>query len=90
MIEREAFDVLQSRLRQFDSVALLGPRQVGKTTLAHRVADQWSSGARYLDLENPADRRLLDDPSAYFSRYFNSLIVLDEVHRLPSVQGNHE
>ncbi len=85
MIEREAFDVLQSRLHQFDSVALLGPRQVGKTTLAHRIAGQWSSGARYLDLENPADRRLLDDPNAYFSRYSNSLIVLDEVHRLPEI-----
>ena len=85
MITREAFAVLKSRLRQFDSVALLGPRQVGKTTLAHQIADQWLGDARYIDLQNPAARRLLDDPNAYFSRYVDSLIILDEVHRLPEI-----
>ena len=85
MIAREAFAVLNSRLRQFDSVALLGPRQVGKTTLAHKIADQWPGDARYIDLQNPAARRLLDDPIAYFSRYADSLIILDEVHQLPEI-----
>ncbi len=45
MFKREAFAIVQERLRQFDSVALLGPRQVGKTTLAHQTAERWSTGA---------------------------------------------
>ncbi|MCY3803426.1 MAG: ATP-binding protein [Gammaproteobacteria bacterium] len=85
MITREAFDVVRTRLEQFDSVALIGPRQVGKTTLAHQVAAKWASGAKYLDLENPADRRLLSDPAAYLSSYPDQLIVLDEIHRLPEI-----
>lgn len=85
MIAREAFEAIQTRLLQFDSVALLGSRQVGKTTLARQIAAEWSSGAKYLDLENPADRRLLDDPVAYFSAHARELIILDEIHRAPEI-----
>lgn len=85
MISREAFGLIQSRLAQFDSVALLGPRQVGKTTLAREIAEQNRGEAKYLDLENPADRRLLDDPVAYFSAYSKQLIILDEIHRMPEI-----
>ncbi|MGE0386466.1 MAG: ATP-binding protein [Gammaproteobacteria bacterium] len=84
MIRRKASDLVQSRLAQFDSVALLGPRQVGKTTLAREIADQVKD-AKYLDLESPADRRLLDDPAAYFSAHASKLIVLDEIHRAPEI-----
>ena len=69
---------------EFDSVALLGPRQVGKTTLARELAGQ-SQGAKYLDLENPMDRRLLDDPVAYLSGHARQLLVLDEIHRMPDI-----
>lgn len=85
MIYREAEHIVQTRLAQFDSVALIGPRQVGKTTLAHQVAARWGSGAKYLDLENPSDRRLLDDPVAYLSGNDDRLIVLDEIHRAPGI-----
>ncbi len=85
MLSREAHHIVQTRLTHFDSVALIGPRQVGKTTLAHQVAAQWDSGAKYLDLENPADRRLLDDPAAYLSSHADQLIVLDEIHRVPEI-----
>ena len=85
MIPRRAEKVVQTRLRQFDSVALIGPRQVGKTTLAHQVAARWNSGAKYLDLENPSNRRLLDDPVEYFSANTDRLIVLDEIHRMPGI-----
>lgn len=85
MIPREAEQVVRTRLTQFDSVALIGPRQVGKTTLAHRIAAGWRSGAKYLDLENPADRRLLDDPVAYLSGHADRLVVLDEIHRAPGI-----
>ena len=85
MIPREVEQVVETRLTQFDSVALIGPRQVGKTTLAHHVSAKWSSGSKYLDLENPADRRLLDDPIAYLSANADRLIVLDEIHRTPEI-----
>ena len=85
MLAREAYDIVQKRLMQFDSIALIGPRQVGKTTLARQIAAQWRSGAKYLDLENPADRRLLDDPAAYLSSYADQLVVLDEIHRVPEI-----
>jgi len=85
MIRRETLNLVQQRLNQFDSVALLGPRQVGKTTLAREIASQTGEEARYLDLESPADRRQLDDPEAYFSRYADKLIILDEIQRAPEI-----
>ncbi len=85
MLTREVLELVKTHLEHFDSVALIGPRQVGKTTLARQIAAEWSSGAKYLDLENPADRRLLDDPAAYFSTHASQLIVLDEVHRAPEI-----
>lgn len=85
MIERELMLLLQKRLYQFDSVALLGPRQVGKTTLAREIVEAAGNDAKYLDLERPADRRLLDDPEAYFSEHDTKLIVLDEIQRAPEI-----
>ncbi len=85
MITREALKLVQNRLTHFDSVALIGPRQVGKTTLAHQIEVEWGSGAKYLDLEKPADRRLLHDPDAYLSRYSDHLVILDEIHRIPEI-----
>lgn len=85
MIRRESLELIRTRLAQFDSVALLGPRQVGKTTLAREIVAEQQGCARYLDLENPQHRRLLDDPVAYFSTYSDQLIVLDEVQRAPEI-----
>ena len=85
MIRRNALNLIQNRLAAFSSVALTGPRQVGKTTIARAIAEDLGDGARYLDLENPIDRRQLDDPNAYFSAYADKLIVLDEVQRAPEI-----
>ena len=86
MIPRSIKQNVISDLTVFDSVALLGPRQVGKTTLAHQISDEWESEALYLDLEKRADREQLgDNPLAYFSRHSNHLIVLDEIHRTPEI-----
>jgi predicted AAA+ superfamily ATPase len=85
MINREIFNTVRLRLAQFDSVALVGPRQVGKTTLAREIANEAGNKARYLDLESPSDRQLLDDPDAYFSTYSDHLIILDEVQRAPEI-----
>lgn len=85
MIVREAQKIVQNRLTHFDSVALTGPRQVGKTTLAHQIVAEWGNEAKYLDLEKPTDRRLLHDPVAYLSGHIDQLIVLDEIHRTPEI-----
>jgi len=64
-------------------VALLGPRQVGKTTLALELAATRPS--LYLDLEAPSDLARLSDPEAFLAAHFGALVILDEVHRLPGL-----
>jgi predicted AAA+ superfamily ATPase len=64
-------------------VVLLGPRQVGKTTLARAIAE--ARGAVYLDLEAPGDRVKLADPQPYLSQQADRLVVLDEIRRVPQL-----
>ena len=85
MIARKYFDVVEQRLAHFSSVALLGPRQVGKTTLAHAVAEKRGESAIYLDLEHAPDRRRLDDPEAFWAMHPDKLIILDEIQRVPEI-----
>lgn len=75
-------------VRRSPVVALLGPRQVGKTTLARDWAASRSgdrSPPRYVDLESPSDRAMLSDPLAFFDANADRLLVLDEIHRLPGL-----
>ena len=81
---------LEERLGLFPAVALLGPRQVGKTTLARAFAEtgETSEGrpikkGLYLDLENPVDREKLADARGYLVTKRDHLVVLDEIHRAP-------
>ena len=83
MIDRRLKPRLLSLLEDYPAVALLGPRQVGKTTLALEVAEAMT--AVYLDLESPADRARLADPELYLADHANKLVILDEVHRLPEL-----
>lgn len=62
---------------------MLGPRQVGKTTLAKSIAEEFDSA--YLDLEEPSDAQKLVDPSFYFEQNRNKLIIIDEVQRKPDL-----
>lgn len=71
---------LLAELEESPAVALLGPRQSGKTTLALEVGESRSS--RYLDLESPADCAKLEDPEAFLSAHQDELVILDEVHRI--------
>lgn len=59
------------------AVALIGPRQVGKTTLAHEIARTRPS--IYLDLEAAADRDKLSDPVLFLDRHVDKLVILDEI-----------
>ena len=70
-------------LAEFPAVALLGPRQVGKTTLAQQLAA--SQPSLYLDLEAPSDRAKLAEPELYLRQHSDKLVILDEVQRLPEI-----
>ncbi|MFT4052342.1 MAG: ATP-binding protein [Microbacterium sp.] len=74
-----------ARLSESPAVVLLGPRQVGKTTLAREIAGAWPQDATYLDLENPAHRRRLADPGAYLRAQSPRLVVIDEAQRDPAL-----
>ena len=71
-------------LREFPVVALLGPRQVGKSTLARQLVSARRGGTTWFDLENPVDQSRLADPGLEL-RPLRGLVVLDEIHRLPDV-----
>lgn len=66
------------------AVALLGPRQVGKTTLARALASE-TEGSLYLDLERSTDVRKLEEPRAFLKGQVGRLTVIDEVHRTPNL-----
>ena len=83
MIPRRKAEIIRARLDQFPAVALLGPRQAGKTTLAERIADERPS--IYLDLEDAADREKLADAALYLSGHEDKLVILDEVQRIPEL-----
>ncbi len=85
MIARAATSQLIDLLRHFPAVALLGPRQVGKTTLALSLDGQFKPHALYLDLELPSDRAKLADPELYLAEHEDRLVILDEIHRLPGI-----
>ena len=84
MIARRHLDRLKQLVDEYPAVALLGPRQVGKTTLAKAVARE--RNAVYLDLESSRDRnKLANDPELYLADHEDKLVILDEVHRLPDL-----
>ena len=82
---RSIEESVRARLSAVPAVVLLGPRQVGKTTLARKLAADWPGGALYLDMERPADRRKLDDADAYLRAQQGKLVVIDEIHRVPQL-----
>ena len=83
MIQRHIQGRLIEAIQTSPAVALLGPRQVGKTTLAHEIGD--SRPSIYLDLESNSDRAKLSDPEAYLGAHEDELVILDEVHRAPEL-----
>ena len=93
MFKRQINAELQQYLDEFPAVAILGPRQAGKTTLAQQLAQsQTSNDGRpaaphpiYLDLEAPGDMAQLSDPAAFFAAHTDRLLVLDEVQRMPGL-----
>jgi predicted AAA+ superfamily ATPase len=83
MISRRALVQVQQALADQAAVALIGPRQVGKTTLAFTIAE--TALSLYLDLESREDREKLSSPALFLSAYSDRLIILDEIHRVPEI-----
>ena len=83
MIERARKAEVDRLLDGNPAVVLVGPRQVGKTTLAHRIASE--RGAVYLDLERPRDLARIADVEQFCELHADELLVLDEVHRSPGL-----
>ena len=83
MIIRHAHRTVREALGRQAAVVLIGPRQVGKTTLALEIAAE--TDALYLDLETRADRAKLADPALFLNSYEDRLVILDEIHRVPEL-----
>ncbi len=83
MIERQLLPRLRDALSYSPAVALLGPRQCGKTTLAWALDPQQPT--LYLDLESEQDRAKLSEPELYLAAHQDKLVVLDEIHRAPGL-----
>ena len=85
VIDRIAQPRVQELLTGFPAVALLGPRQAGKTTLARDLAEAMSGRAVYLDLELSSDRAKMSDAELYLSAHEDHLVILDEIQRAPGL-----
>src|SRR6266550_2742834 len=83
MIKRRLEAQIKDALKRSPSVALMGPRQVGKTTIALNISETIHSV--YLDLENRTDLQKVQDIEAFHAENSNELIILDEVQRLPEI-----
>ncbi len=83
MINRRIEEKIKSALQRSPSVALMGPRQIGKTTLAFSLADTLPSV--YLDLEDRLDLEKVRDINLFHNENREKLIILDEIQRLPEI-----
>jgi predicted AAA+ superfamily ATPase len=83
MLNRRLQPQIREDLDAQAAVSLLGPRQVGKTTLALAIAEAGPS--IYLDLEDPADRDKLADPALYLGQHEDKLVILDEIQNTPDI-----
>ena len=83
MLPRISQPLVERALDRQAAVALIGPRQVGKTTLALEIGR--SRDAVYLDLEDRDDRNRLAEPKLFFDHVEDRLVILDEIHRMPGL-----
>lgn len=85
MIKRLAAKEIGILLKEFPAIALLGPRQVGKTTLAKDLVKKQKKEILYFDMESDSDAAKLQDPEYIFDQYKDHCIILDEVQRAPKL-----
>lgn len=85
VIPRTLAAEIRHSLARFPVVALIGARQVGKTTLAKHLAEGLSRKSIYLDLERPSGLAKLAEPEIYLDQHADSLVILDEIQRKPDL-----
>ena len=85
MIKRLAQAEITQLLEEFPAVGVLGPRQIGKTTLAEAIAATVATKPIYLDLERPSEAARLKEPEEYLELHKGKLIILDEIQRIPEL-----
>ncbi|MBB6003490.1 ATP-binding protein [Arcicella rosea] len=86
MIQREISSELLFRVNHFPVSAILGPRQVGKTTLVKAIQRELPKESIYFDLEIPSDlNKFLSDPELFLKNLQQQTVILDEIHRLPNI-----
>ena len=81
MLNRYIIDELKELMDDFPAVAIIGPRQAGKTTLVKEMAKYLKGEIIYLDLENPRDEAKLNDPVLFFETHQDKCVILDEIQR---------
>ncbi|KAF0122253.1 MAG: ATPase AAA [bacterium] len=85
MITRKVQKTVELSLKQYPVVGILGPRQVGKTTLARAIQSILTQKSVYLDLELPSDLSKLQDPELYMGQFRDCLVIIDEIQRMPNL-----
>lgn len=85
MITRKVQKKVELSLKQYPVVGILGPRQVGKTTLARAIQSILTQKSVYLDLELPSDLSKLQDPELYMGQFKDCLVIIDEIQRMPNL-----
>ncbi len=85
MIRRNIQRKVEYSLKQYPVIGILGPRQVGKTTLARAIRGILPQNTVYLDLELPSDLNKLQEPELYLGQFTDSLVIIDEIQRMPSL-----
>jgi uncharacterized protein len=85
MISRSISENVKEGLEIFPAVAILGPRQVGKTTLVKQLLSDLNKPTIYLDLEYFADASKLNEPDTFFLEHQDKTIILDEIQRMPEL-----
>jgi len=86
MIKRQIDILIRKYLKEFPVIVILGPRQVGKTTLIKSITSSLKKKSHYLDLEKQSDFGVLNrDAENYLTAYQNDCVLIDEVQRLPEL-----
>ena len=83
-IERKAEETVLQYLKIFPVVAILGPRQCGKSTLIKTLAKSWSASL-YLDLQSDDDLAKLNQPAYFFQSNVDKIVCLDEIQLVPEL-----
>lgn len=85
MIKRIEFTEVEAAMKQFPAVAIVGPRQVGKTTLVQLLEKKIKQKYLYLDLERNSDVAKLADAETYLEKHQDKCVIIDEVQRIPEL-----